>query len=686
MRWFLRVLLSLVVLVALLIGGLFLLPTDKIASLASEQLRAATGRDVTLSGRLAPTVWPQLGVSTGPVTLSNAEWSDGGPMLQAEGLSVGLDASALMGGEIKIRKLELRDPQILLEKAADGRVNWDISVAEATDAAAAATSSGQDGGSGSGASAPETESAATEFSVDRAEISNATVRFIDRAAGTETRVDGLNASVSAPAFDGPADLTLQAMLNGQSVSGNVHLEQLSALLEGAVSGIDLDLSLGGTSVAFAGRGGLEPMAAEGQLSLDAGDLAAVFAALDQPAPELPADLAKGLSLKGGLTYAPSGSVHLRKAVLKAGSNLLAGDLDLTLDGKPRLTGSFTTDALDLSPFISDTDSAGKGNGAGSGGGSGGGKSASTGWSTDPIDVSGLAALDAEVALDAGSVDLGDTQLGRTRILATLTDRRLVLTLREVRAHDGLLTGEFVVNGRGSLSVGGDLNVQGVGMQSLLSDLADYERLLGDGNLKLKFLGSGNSMDAIMKSLKGDGSVSLGKGELRGLDLAGMLRNLDTSFEGDGAKTIFDSVSASFSINKGVLRNKDLSMLAPLLQAAGLGRVDLGGQTLNYKVVPTAFTNDDGDGFKVPLQITGTWADPKFKLDLEALAEQELDLERRKQELEDRAQAEVDKAKARAEKQAAKKLGIKTKDGESVEDAAKRKLEEKAKKSLRSLFD
>ncbi|WP_176473824.1 AsmA family protein [Actibacterium ureilyticum] len=673
MRWLLRFLLSLVILAVLLIGGLFLLPADKIAGLASEQLRAATGRDVTLTGRLAPTVWPQLGVSTGPVTLSNASWSEAGPMLRAKGLSVGLDASALIGGQIKIRKLELRGPQIILEKAADGRVNWDLAVADA------AAQTVEPGGTGTGGAAKS--SAPTEFSIDQAEISDATLRFIDHAAGTETRIDGLTARITAPEFTGPADLSVQATLNGQPMQAEAHLDQLAALLVGQVSGMKLDLSLGETTLDFAGRGGLEPLAAEGQMSLKSGDLAGVFAALGQPAPELPADLAKGLSLSGGLTYAPAGSVHLRQAVLRAGSNQLAGDADLTLDGKPRLTGSFTTDALDLSPFMADTPKGGSG-----GNGGGGGKKSAGGWSTDPIDVSALAALDAEVALDAGSVDLGDTKLGRTRILATLTDRRLVLTLREVRAHDGLLTGEFVVNGRGGLSVGGDLNAQGVGMQSLLSELAGFDRLLGAGNLQLNFLGSGNSMDAIMKSLKGDGKFSVGKGELRGLDLAGMLRNLDTSYEGQGAKTIFDSIGASFAIRDGVLRNKDLSLLAPLLQAVGLGKVDLGGQTLDYRVTPTAFSGADDEGVKVPLLITGTWASPKFKLDLKALAEQELELERRKQELEDRAKAETEKAKARAEKQVGKKLGVKAEDGESLEDAAKRQLRDEAKKSLRKLFD
>ena len=666
MRWLLRFLLSLVILAVLLVGGLFLLPADKIAALATDQIRAATGRDITLSGRLAPTVWPQLGVSTGPVTVSNAGWSDKGPLLQAEGLSVGLDPAALIGGDIKIRKLELRAPQIVMEKAADGRVNWDFT---APDAPAA---------DGAGAEATDSSGTPRAFSIDRAEVSDASLRFIDHAAGTETRIDGLNAAVTLPEFTGPVDLVASAEINGQPVKVDATLGQMAGFLDGAVSTVDLTANTGETALEFAGRAGLQPLAAEGQLHAKTGDPAALFALLGQPAPDLPPEIGNSFSLDAGVTYAPSGSIHLRNAALAAAGNRLTGDADLTFGDKPRLTGSFITDTLDLSAFA----------GGSGGGGTGSGTSGTStgGWSTDPIDVSALAALDAELALDAGSVDLGDTRLGRTRLLATLTDRRLVLTLREVRAHDGLLTGEFVVNGRGGLSVGGDLSASGVTMQSLLSDLAGYDRLLGAGELQLKFLGSGNSMDAIVNSLNGQGRVALGKGELRGLDLAGMLRNLDMSFEGKGAKTIFESIGASFTIENGVLRNDDLSMLAPLLQAAGLGKVGLGKQTLDYRITPTAFTGEGGKGLKVPLLITGTWASPKLRLDLESLAEQELELERRKKELEARAKAETEKAKARAEEQIGKKLGVKAEDGEDLEDAAKRQLKEEAGKALRSLFD
>ena len=76
------------------------------------------------SGSVRPSIWPQLGVKTGPVSLSNADWSDQGPMLQAEGLAISVDLAALIGGEVKITGIEAIAPRILLERSAKGQENW----------------------------------------------------------------------------------------------------------------------------------------------------------------------------------------------------------------------------------------------------------------------------------------------------------------------------------------------------------------------------------------------------------------------------------------------------------------------------------------------------------------------------------------------------------------------------------
>ena len=364
-----------------------------------------------------------------------------------------------------------------------------------------------------------------------------------------------------------------------------------------------------------------------------------------------------------MTLTAKNTVHLRDAKVRLDGNSISGAADLSLGGvRPHLNAQLATGALDLASL------------AAGGGDSGAGAS---GWSRAPIDASALSALDAEVALTADSIDLGTLKLGKTRTLVTIDQGRAVFDIRELRGYDGLVTGQFVVNGRSGLSVGGDLVVAGLALQPMLRDLAGYERLIGTGDMTAKFLGVGNSLDAIMNSLSGAGSLTFGKGELQGLDLAGMLRNLDPGYVGKGAKTIFDSIGASFTIKDGTLTSDDLVFKAPLVQATGKGSVGIGAQTLDYRVVPVAMANADGTGgLKVPLRITGPWSKPKFKFDLEAATGQTLDVEKKKLE---------DKAKAAVAAKAEQELGVVTQEGESLEDAAKRTAEEAAAEALKKLL-
>src|SRR3989338_8529171 len=124
MRWLVRSLFALLVLVLLGVGVLFLIPAERVAALAIAKFNALTGRELVLSGAVRPSFWQQLGVTTGPISVSNADWSDQGPMVQAEGLSIGLDMAALLGGTVKITGLESIAPKIVLERSKSGKENW----------------------------------------------------------------------------------------------------------------------------------------------------------------------------------------------------------------------------------------------------------------------------------------------------------------------------------------------------------------------------------------------------------------------------------------------------------------------------------------------------------------------------------------------------------------------------------
>jgi AsmA protein len=274
-----------------------------------------------------------------------------------------------------------------------------------------------------------------------------------------------------------------------------------------------------------------------------------------------------------------------------------------------------------------------------------------------------------MAFSADSIDLGDLKLGRTRTLMTLDQSRAVFALREVRGYDGLVTGDFVVNNRAGLSVGGTLRAEGLDMERFLADAAGITRFSTKAGGTLNFLGVGNSVDAIMKSLSGDGRFETGRGVISGIDLDRLMRAGDVT----GGTTIFDAMNASFTMNKGNLFNDDLVMRLPLIRAEGKGRIGLGARDIDYLFTPVLLEGETSQGLAIPVRIRGPWENPRIVPDLEKAIDMNLKEERKK-------------AEERLEREVQERLNITPEEGQSLEDAAKDKLEDRAKRELRKLFE
>jgi len=661
MRWILRSVFALVVLAVLAVGALFLIPTERIAALAVAKFDSLTGRHLVIEGAIRPTIWPVLGVKTGRVSISNADWSEEGPMFQAEALEIAVDMAALIDGEVKITAIEALAPALVLERARDGRENWMF------------------GGASGGTISTETPGVGKPFTLARAQLSDGRLIFIDHAAGTRLELSSMDLKTAIPDFEGEVRLALSAVKSGQAFDLDLTLGAFRDFLDGKQGPVTAKLQAGQADLRFSGRAGWNPMAAKGDLQADLGTLAELAALAETTAPALPKGLgAGGVTAKGALTLTDAGSVHLRGGTLRLDETVLAVDADLSLGAaRPKLAAKVVAGGLDLSSLS-----------GGNGGGAGGGMQAD-GWPKDRIDVSALGVMDADVSLKADSINLGLAKFGASALRLTVERSRAVFDLARIRAYGGAISGQFVVNGRKGLSVAGDLTFADLALQPLMSDFAGYERLVGRGDMKVKFLGSGGSVDALMQSLEGAGRLDFGKGEILGLDIGGMLRTLDAGYVGAGQKTIFDSLSASFTIAGGVLQNDDLLMSTPFATLKGQGKLGLGARNIAYRLRAEAEVADQT--LTAPILIKGPWADPKISLDLESLAKEKLKIEEAKLKAaaKEKAKALEAEAKAKAAAKLQDELGVQQQDGESLEDAVKRRgqeaLEDEAAKALQNLL-
>lgn len=649
MKWIVRIIGVLVLLVVVAVVGILMLPADKIAQIATDQLRKVTGREVTISGDVGMTFWPVLGVSAEGLEVGNAEWAKEGAMLSTKSAAIGVDASALLRGEIRITNIEAQSPTIRLESRADGRTSWSFS-----DAAGTATIETE--------TAPERT--AQPISLQRLSITDATLIY-DAEGADRVFYEGVDLSLDWPDINGAADIAARLRPNGEPVTLDARIERFATFLTGEISPLRAQIAAPGGSLLVAGRGTLQGAIAA-DMTLKTDSTSAFLNALGAGPVDLPQGLGRTTNVTAKMTLTPDRKLTLRDLVADLGGNTLRGGVDMELNGTPQITAQLSAGALDLRSLTGSDDAESNGGGDTT-------TAAGTGWPTDRIDASGLAAFNGSIGLSADSIDLGALTLGKSRFNLTNDRSRMVFGLREVAAYGGGLSGEFVMNNRNGLSVGGKLNAAGVQINPLLSDLADLTRFTGTGDARLSFLGVGNTVDQIMRSLKGDGAITLGRGSIEGIDLDQLLGSFDVK----GGTTVFDSVNASYTIAGGILRNDDLLMLLPNFNTTGSGQINLGAQTLDYTVVPKALRVNGDRGLAVPVRISGPWAGPSVKPDLSAAVDLNFAAERKAAET---------RAKAKIEEKLQEELGLQRQEGQSVEDAVKDSVEDKLKRELFKIFD
>ncbi|NRB04411.1 MAG: AsmA family protein, partial [Rhodobacteraceae bacterium] len=330
MRWILRLIGLIVVLAIVAVVSVFFLPADRIARLAAEQMRSFTGRDVAITGDVSMTVWPVLGARIGGLEVGNPDWTDKGPMLTAENAAIGIDAAALLQGEIRIKNIEATSPTIRLESRADGRASWQF-----TDAS----------GDAQIETTTDPNRAPQAFSIERLNVTNATLIY-DAEGSDLVRYDQVDLTLDWPERLGPA--VIRAALNpaGEVVTLDATIDQFASFIAGQVQPVKATISAGGASVSVDGRANTGGDVA-GNVRMNIPSTDAFMRALALPAPGLPAGLGQKVEAAMDLTLTSDRKLSLRELSADLGGNALRGAADISLNGTPQINAQFDAGALDL---------------------------------------------------------------------------------------------------------------------------------------------------------------------------------------------------------------------------------------------------------------------------------------------------------------------------------------------------
>ncbi len=421
MRVIWRIFGLMVIVLAVALVSLMFLPGERLGRIASDQLTQQLGREVTL-GDVSMTFWPELGIDAGQIRLANADWSDSGPMMTAERARIGIDTLAALGGQLRFRTIRAEAPEILLERNASGAANWEL-------------------GAGSGGDAP-----LPVFTLDELSILGGNLRYA-AAGAAPVDIRGLDLTLAWPDRNGAATLDAQFTPAAQPLKLSARIDSPGILMSGASTPVQLSLGAPGGTLRFKGQAGIAPEAA-GSLQFDITSTERFLAALGQTGILLPEGLGRSASGTADLKLAADGTLTLRDADLQLDDNRLSLNADIFPGDVPRVSARITADALEL-PTLA-----------------GAGDDDERGWPTEPLDASALSALNGDLSLEFGRLTLGDFRFGRTLARMTLDNARAVFDIEELLGYQGVVSGQFVVNNRAGLSVGGSLDVAGIELRDL----------------------------------------------------------------------------------------------------------------------------------------------------------------------------------------------------------------------------
>jgi AsmA protein len=441
----------------------------------------------------------------------------------------------------------------------------------------------------------------------------------DAVAG---QISAIDMAVDLPGLSRSPSVTGEVVYNRRKVELDVGLDPLDKVLAGDTFALRVNVDSDLLNLVYDGTLQQQPVPGlNGQFGVDITSVGDLATWLGQPLPDGqpdpgPLEIDAKLAADGEKVSIESASISGKAAEVTASG---------AFDGSgaiPRFDAKLDVAKLDLNAYLPPPSESGAAATPADG--------TTEGWSDEPIGAfSELSKAEGQAQVTLANVLYRQVQVERAVAQVTLTGGVLKADVTEVQFAPGQLSASAVVDDSGDAAeITYEVSLKGVESKPFLQSFAGSDILSGKLDFETKGSARGVSQKQIVSSLNGDGSFAFLDGAIEGFDLAGTLRNvnqLGLASGGEKPKTDFTELSGSFTITDGVIDNRDLRMLAPLVRVTGAGQVPLPPRTLDYNAEAMLVASLEGQGssdalagLPIPVHVFGTWDNPSYKIDYETM--------------------------------------------------------------------
>jgi len=602
-----------VLLIAVIVAVPLLVPTSVYKEQVVSLVKKQTGRDLTIGGDVGLSFFPRLAVKVENVDLSNATWAKDKSMASMKELRAAIKILPLFTGNVEIDSFVLVDPVIHLEVKADGTPNWQFS-----DSAPAAAPQPTENNS--------TSASVKDIRLGEISIKNGSATYRNAQSGAALAFEAVNLDLSLPTLDDPLNAKGSVTWNSEPIAFSLDAAHPRALTDGGPTPVEFSLSSSKINVTYKGSfQAFDAVKFTGGLDLDVPSVRDLAQWVGSP---MPKGNGFGPLKVHGEVFGAQNSYSFNNARVSIDGMNATGKVAVTTGGaRPVIKGNLAIDKIDANVYLA-ADSATATTPATTPASPA--PAGQTGWSNDPINFSGLKAVDAQIALSTEQLLVKEIEVGPSALDVALTNGLLKVNLTKLALYDGAGSGSLTLNGAGATpQLAAAFKIAGVKAEPLLTAAAGFERLSGLTAMNFNVTATGRSQREMVSTLGGNGDVRFTNGAIKGINLASLMRNVLTApatgwSSGGSQDTDFSEMGGTFTIASGILTNKDLKLLSPLIRVAGSGTVDIPKQSLNYRVEPKLAATlqgqggGDAQGVEIPVIVEGPWASPHFRPDLAAM--------------------------------------------------------------------
>ncbi|HEY5716712.1 MAG TPA: AsmA family protein [Psychromonas sp.] len=566
------------------------------------QVKNTINRDLSITGDISWTFYPQLGFSSGEIELRNPSGFNRKNLFQIEQAVIGIDILPLFTGQIKIGELTLNGLVFNLITNKDGSSNLDNM----------GSSSGKPGAQEKTAvpTANQGSEAKSFFAVENLQlagvnINDAQIEIQDLKAGTTNKanIKKIHLGKFAPAQE--TDLSVQTDVMIDSMTAELNLQ--SKLLVAA------DLST---------------------IQLRQLALTALLTGNELPNGKVTS------SVNADLNYnIDSMKAELTDLLIKVDQIQLSGDLSVQTKKLTVVRFTLKGNQWNLEPYLPQPEQTGS---AATTPGETAGKAAQE---QEP-DLSILNSLDINGTLSIEGIKASGLTIGKIDSKIIVNKGKAQLAPLTAELYQGVLSlNANLENNKGLNSYQIASNLKNVQIRPLLIDAAKIDYLSGTTAFNFSGKGEGLTASKIKTGLMGNGDFKLTDGELYGINIPQEVRTLKAKLQGKALpteanikKTDFALLTGNFTIKSGIVDNQKLLMLSPVMRLDGGGLADILKATLDYRLSVTPLSKSteqteqtDLAGVSIPLLIKGPFTAPKFSLDTEGVIKEKLDAQKKRLE-------------------------------------------------------